>query len=179
MPPADPNPAPPNSPARVDPPVTVSQLREVGLFGALSDEVLEHLAKTLRPVRFGIGDTIFREGDAAHEMFVVLDGEVEVVKRSRKGRDHRVALLGPTDCFGEMSIVEVQPRSATVRTVAPSRLLRIASEDFDRLYRHDLKAYALVVLNIARDLSRRLRVADGILAEFTAKVLDDYVAPKR
>src|ERR1700722_15552501 len=140
MPPAEPN------HTRADTPITVSQLREVGLFGALSDEVLEHLASTLRPVRFGIGDTIFREGDAAHEMYVVLDGEVEVVKRSRKGRDHRVAILGPTDCFGEMSIVEVQPRSATVRAVAPSRLLRIAREDFGRLYRHDLKAYALVVL---------------------------------
>jgi hypothetical protein len=56
--------------------------------------------------------------------------------------------------------------------------MRITSEDFDRLYRHDLKSYALVTLNIARDLSRRLRVADGILADFTAHVLDHYVKPR-
>ena len=49
----------------------------------------------------------------------------------------------------------------------------------DALYRADLKSYALIVLNIARDLSRRLRVADGILADFTANVLDEYVAAKR
>jgi CRP-like cAMP-binding protein len=62
--------------------------------------------------------------------------------------------------------------------LAPARLLRITSEDFDRLYRHDLKSYALVTLNIARDLSRRLRVADGILADFTAHVLDHRVKPR-
>lgn len=165
---------------RGDDPVTALQLREVGLFGALSDEVLEHLARTLHVLRFTPGETVFREGDLAHEMYVVLDGEVEVVKKSRKGRDHRVAILGPTDCFGEMSLIDVQPRSATVRALAASRILRVTSEDFDRLYRHDLKSYALVTLNIARDLSRRLRVTDGILADFTVSVLDEYVvSPKR
>ena len=78
-----------------------------------------------------------------------------------------------------MSMIDMQTRSATVRALAPSRLLKVTSEDMDALYRADLKAYTLVVLNIARDLSRRLRVTDGILAEFTANVLDEYVAAKR
>jgi len=156
-------------------PVTPSILREVGLFGALSDDVLEHLAKTLKPIQLAPGDLVFREGEPAHEMYVLLDGEVEVLKRSRGGRDHRVALLGPTDCFGEMSVVDMQPRSATVRAVAPSRLLRMSTEDMDALYRHDLKSYALVTLNIARDLSRRLRVTDGLLADFTVNLLDQYM----
>ena len=155
--------------------VSVERLREIGLFGALSDEVLGRLAENLREVRFGPGEVIFHEGDPAHEMFVVLDGEVEVMKKSRKGRLQRVAILGPPDAFGEMSIIDVQPRSATVRTLAPSRLLRLSTEDLDHLYRHDLKAYALIILNIARDLSRRLRVTDGILADFTANMLDDYL----
>jgi CRP/FNR family cyclic AMP-dependent transcriptional regulator len=157
---------------------TVDELRAIGLFGALSDEVLEHLARALECFWVQPGDTIFREGDAAHNMFVVLEGEVEVLKLSRENREHRVAVLGPKDSFGEMSLVDVQVRSATVRTVAPTRLMRITSEDFDRLYRHDLKSYALVTLNIARDLSRRLRVADGILADFTANVLEHYVKPR-
>lgn len=167
-----------NRSARAEPPVTAAALREVGLFGALSDDVLTHLAKTLFSSRFGAGDTIFREGDPAHEMYVVLEGEIEVVKRSRSGRDHRVAILGPSDSFGEMSLIDVQPRSATVRALAPSRVLRVTSEDFDRLYRYDLKSYALVTLNIARDLSRRLRVADGLLADFTVNVLEAYAAAK-
>ncbi len=158
-----------------DAPVSIHRLREVGLFGALSDDVLEHLAKTLQPFRVQAGESVFREGDNAREMYVVLDGEVEVMKKSRRGRDMRVAILGPSDCFGEMSLIDVQPRSATVRALGPSRLLRMTSEDLDGLYRHDLKSYALVTLNIARDLSRRLRVTDSILADFAANVLDEYV----
>ncbi|WP_394824321.1 cyclic nucleotide-binding domain-containing protein [Pendulispora albinea] len=160
-------------------PVTAARLREIGLFGALSDEVITHLAASLKPLHLAPGDAIFREGDSAREMYVVLDGEVEVLKRSRRSRDVRVAILGPNDTFGEMSLIDVQARSATVRAVAHTRLLRMASEDLDWLYRHDLKSYALITLNIARDLSRRLRVADGILADFAASVLDEYVVGGR
>jgi CRP-like cAMP-binding protein len=160
-----------------DLPITNITLREVGLFGALSDEVLDHLARTLRTLRVATGDSVFREGDAvAREMYVVLEGEMEVSKRSRRGREIRVAILGPTDCFGEMSLIDLQARSASVRALAPSRLIKITSEDMDALYRYDLKSYTLIVLNIARHLSRRLRVTDGILADITANVLDEYVA---
>ncbi len=162
-----------------DAPLTPAALREIGLFGALAEDVLEHLARSIKTVRATPGETIFHEGESGREMFVVLDGEVEVTKRSRRGRDTRVALLGPADWFGEMSVLDMQARSATVRAVAPSRLARFTSEDMDALYRFDLKSYALIVLNIARDLSRRLRVTDGILADFAVNVLDEYVAMKR
>jgi CRP-like cAMP-binding protein len=164
---------------RPEPPVTAAMLREVGLFGALSDEILDHLARTLKIKRVPPGETIFREGESAREMYVVIEGEIEVLKKSRRGRDMRVAILGPADCFGEMSMIDMQPRSASVRALAPGRLLRVSGEDMDALYRHDLKAYTLIVLNIARDLSRRLRVTDSILADFTANVLDEYVVAKR
>jgi CRP-like cAMP-binding protein len=161
-------------------PVTIARLREIGLFGALSDEVLDRLTKTLKTARVAAGETVFREGDgSAREMYVLLDGEMEVTKRSRRGRDTRVAILGPSDCFGEMSVIDMQSRSASVRALAPSRLLKVTSEDMDALYRSDLKAYTLIVLNIARDLSRRLRVTDGILADFAVNLLDEYVTSKR
>jgi CRP/FNR family transcriptional regulator, cyclic AMP receptor protein len=160
---------------RSEPPLTNAQLRDVGLFGALSDEFLEHLCATLEVRRLLPGDTIFREGDPAREMYVVLDGEIEVLKKSRRGRETRVAILGPNDCFGEMSLIDMQPRSATVRALGATRLLKISTEEMDGLYRHDLKSYTLIVLNIARDLSRRLRVTDGLLADFTATVIEEYV----
>lgn len=160
--------------------VTSSTLREIGLFGALSDEILDYLARTLKTSRVAPGDTIFAEGDAlAREMYVMLEGEMEVSKRSRRGRDKRIAILGPADWFGEMSMLDMQPRSATVRALASSRLLRMTSEDLDALYRLDVKSYAIIVLNIARDLSRRLRVTDGILADFAVNVLDEYVVAQK
>ncbi|MGD0677006.1 MAG: cyclic nucleotide-binding domain-containing protein [Polyangiaceae bacterium] len=174
------NPARAPLPTMHEPPVTVAKLREIGLFGALSDEVLDRLTRTLKTLRVGPGDLVFREGEGTvREMYVLLDGEMEVTKRSRRGRDTRVAILGPNDCFGEMSMIDMQSRSATVRALAPSRLLKVTSEDMDSLYRSDLKSYTLIVLNIARDLSRRLRVTDGIVADFMVNVLEEYVAAKR
>src|SRR5690606_25062522 len=160
-------------------PLSIAELREIGLFGALSDDVLARLASALTVITPDAGEVLFREGDEANAMYLVISGELEVLKRSRSGIDTRVAVLGPSDWFGEMSIVDVQPRSATVRMLAPGRLVRITSADFDALYRTDLRSYSIVVLSMARELSRRLRVADGILADLVTNVLDTYVARPR
>jgi CRP-like cAMP-binding protein len=150
-------------------------LASIGLFGALSEDTLSQLAESLRVDQVNPGETVFREGDCAREMFVVLSGEFEVVKKSKRGVEARVALLGDGDWFGDMSILDVQPRSATVRALSPSRLMVITAADLDALYRRDTKSYAILVLNIARELSRRLRVADGILADLVVNVVDDIV----
>jgi CRP-like cAMP-binding protein len=153
-------------------------LREIGLFGALTEEVLIGLAETLAIVEVSPGATLFKEGEDGRSMYVVLRGEVEVCKRSQHGSEARVALLGPGDWFGEMSIVDVQPRSAAIRALAPTSLLCISAQDLEKLYRQDLKAYAIIVLNLARELSRRLRVADGVLADLIANVFDTMYAPR-
>ncbi len=150
-------------------------MRNIGLFGALPERVLDELAADLQVLEVPGGSYVFREGEAGACMYVVIQGDVEVLKKSRGGIDARVAVLGPGDWFGEMSIIDVQPRSATVLTVSPSRLVKITAADLDRLYRADVKAYALIVQNIARELSRRLRVADGILADLIANVTETYV----
>ncbi len=159
--------------------LTADLLRNIALFGALSEDVLHLLATTLPTALYQSGEIVFREGDPAHEMFVVIEGEIEVLKRSRRGSESRVAMLGPGDTLGEMAFVDMQNRSATVRAVAPTRLIRVTAEAMESLYRTDLKAYTLIVLNIARDLSRRLRVTDGILADFVANVLDEFVQRAR
>ena len=72
-----------------------AELRNIGLFGALSDEVIAHLASTLSVQTPGAGETVFREGDDANAMFVVVSGEMEVLKKSKRSTEARVALLGP------------------------------------------------------------------------------------
>ena len=155
-------------------PGNLERMRDIGLFGGLGDEVLRSFVGALEVSEMGAGVVVFKEGDSGRELFVILDGEVEVLRRSRRGHETRVAILGPNDWFGEMSILDVLPRSATTRVLAPSRLLRMTSQDLDCLYRKDLKSYSLLVLNIAREMSRRLRVADGLLADLVTNVMDEY-----
>jgi CRP-like cAMP-binding protein len=164
--------APQNGP---HPKVTPALLRDIGLFGGLDDESLRILAERLPTHKAEPGSTVIQEGDPSKEMFVVLGGELEVVKQSRSRHDVRVALIGPGDWFGEMSILDVQPRSASVRALAPTLLLRITTEHVEQLlYRRDVKAYAILLMNVARELSRRLRVADGLVAQFVTSVSDAY-----
>lgn len=148
-------------------------LREVGLFGGLSDDALVSFVGALQIVELAAGEIVFREGEAGREMFLVLTGEIEVLRRAKRGMDARIAMLGPGDWFGEMSILDMIPRSATAMVVGPARLMRISSHDLDALYRRDIKSYALLVLNVAREMSRRLRVVDGMLADFVATVSEN------
>ncbi len=155
------------------------QLRDIGLFGGLDDESLETLTRELRAALYDPGAMVMQEGDHAREMFVVLSGELEVVRHSHAGGEGRIALLGPGNWVGEMSIIDPQPRSASVRALAPSVLLVVSTEDLDRLYRRDMKSYLLVVLNIAREMARRLRVADGMIAGFMSSVIDQNLGYRR
>lgn len=148
------------------------QLRTTGLFGGLDDELLAHLAETLPVLAIAKGEELYRQGERGHELYVTLEGELEAVMSSRRGHETRVALFGPGDWFGEMALIDVMPRPATVRAVAPTRLLQMCPRHLDAVYRRDVKAYALLVMNIARQLSRKLRVAEGILADTVISVSD-------
>ncbi|APR83651.1 cAMP-binding protein [Minicystis rosea] len=152
----------------------IARLCDIGIFGGLCGDVLCTFAGSLAVDELDAGAMVFKEGDCGREMFVILEGEVEVLRRSKRGHEARVAILGPGDWFGEMSILDVLPRSASTRVLAPTRLLKVTAHDLDALYRRDLKAYSLFVLNVAREMSRRLRVADGLLAELVTNVMDAY-----
>jgi CRP-like cAMP-binding protein len=153
---------------------SLDRVRDIGLFGGLSDEILRSFVGSLEVNELPSGAVVFREGESGRELYVILDGEVEVLRKSKRGHETRVAILGPGDWFGEMSVLDVLPRSASTRVLAPTHLLRLTAHDLDALYRRDMRSYALVVLNIARELSRRLRVADGLLADVVTNVLDEY-----
>jgi len=154
------------------------KLRDVGLFGGLSDETLRAFTTPLEVVEVAAGTIVFNEGDAGREMFVVLGGRMEVIKRSKRDREVVVASLRQGTWFGERSILDVMPRPATVRAGEAARLLRVTAHDLDVLYRRDLKSYTLLVLNITREMSRQLRLADWLLSDLMANLTDEY-APLR
>jgi CRP-like cAMP-binding protein len=107
-------------------------------------------------------------------MFVVGDGELEICKLGRNGAEFCLAILKRGDCVGEMSIIDIQPRSATVRAIGAATLFVLDQAAIAKLYQTDLEVYTLLVLNIAREISRRLRHANQVLVDLGVAVQDPW-----
>ncbi len=111
-------------------------------------------------VDFSAEAMIFEEGDLGTEMYIVQDGKIAILK-SYKGREQQLAILGQGDFFGEMSVLEDLPRTASAKAVTDCRLLQINGSTFDQMLRKNPE----IAVRMMRKLSRRLRETDMRLRE--------------
>jgi CRP-like cAMP-binding protein len=135
-------------------------MRATPFFGGLPDASLAALVAMLVERRFDAGATIVAEGEPGHSMFVVHAGKLVVTMRGASGDPIRLTDLGPGDFFGEMTLVEIQNRSATVAAETPTLLYELTARKLYTYYKADIHAYVMVLQNINRELCRRLRRAD-------------------
>jgi CRP-like cAMP-binding protein len=150
--------------------VEIAFISKVPIFAAMPDAALRRLCDLAKRVDLDGPTVVFREGESAKEMVVVLAGELEVRKRGRDGTDTRIATLRPGDVAGEMALIDIQPRSAAVRAIGPAALVVLTHADLATLYNEDPAAYTIFIMNIAREISRRLRRVDGLLANLLLEV---------
>ncbi len=115
--------------------------------------------------RFDVGEAVILEGEPGRSMYIVHAGELAVSRLGKSGRAIRMAGLGPGDFFGEMTLLEMQNRSATVVAESSTVLYELKAQKLYAYYKADIHAYVLVMLNINRELCRRLRRADNRIAE--------------
>ena len=134
-------------------------------FGGLSDASLDLLISMLVERRFDLGACIVAEGEPGRSMYIVHSGELVVSKLAESGRGFRMARLGPGDFFGEMTLLEMQNRSASVVAETPTVLYELTAKNLYTYYKADIYAYVMVMQNINRELCRRLRRADNRVAK--------------
>jgi CRP/FNR family transcriptional regulator, cyclic AMP receptor protein len=134
-------------------------------FGGLSDASLDLLISMLVERRFDARATVVAEGEPGRSMYVVHSGELVVSKLGESGRVIRMAGLGPGDFFGEMTLIEMQNRSATVVAESLTVLYELTARNLYTYYKADIYAYVMVLQNINRELCRRLRRADNRIAK--------------
>ena len=92
-------------------------LRQAPLFSALDDEAATALRASMADSRLRRGEVLFHEGDTGDKLYIVLDGKVKLGRTSSDGRENLLAILGPGQMFGELSLFDPGPRSATVTAV--------------------------------------------------------------
>jgi CRP/FNR family cyclic AMP-dependent transcriptional regulator len=137
------------------------------LFGGLSEEEVGMLRPFLTEEHYEEGEEIVKEGDRGDRLYFIYEGSIEVIKGIETPRGsavQRIATLGVGDTFGEMELLDVQPSIATVRALEPTAVLTLSNMDLYKISKINLKTYTMIILNLARAISRRLRRMDALVA---------------
>ncbi len=134
------------------------------LFEMLSNQELEYVADLSRPRRFDATQVVFEEGELGDSVYIIATGEVEVLRRDATGAQKVIAVLGAQQFFGEMSLIDKEYRSATIRARSDCELLHLTAENLTSFRKQHRDGFTFVIINIARMLSARLREANTRLA---------------
>ena len=154
----------------------IELMQQMPIFGAIGSETIEFLLAPAPVVRMKSGDYFFHENDEPDCMYVLETGHVTVSK-SWQSHELLIRRLGPGDCFGEMALLDLSPRSASVRAEEDCSAIQLSSANLYRVFERDVEQFALIQMNIAREMSRRLRVTDDLL--FRAQMGEALETPQR
>jgi len=128
---------------------------KTALFGGMTDECRCVLTDRVEVRPVAAGQAVYRDQDSARELFILASGTLNVEKEGVV-----LASLQPADFFGELSFLDMQPRNNSVLATEDSVIYAIPYASLRSLYERNVRAYALIVMNLAREVSRRLRKAD-------------------
>jgi CRP-like cAMP-binding protein len=140
-------------------------LPQVPIFGGLADDELDRVQALLVERRVGEGASVFREGEPGRELFVIASGRAAVSKRSRDGAEVYLCDLGPGACFGEMALIGITVRTATIVALTPLDLAALPYAAIARLSSERPGTFTMLVMNLAREICRRLQQSDARLIE--------------
>src|SRR4030088_934961 len=148
--------------------VSTAVLKAVPLFSSFPEDQLRMLAMVVTRKSATRSTTIMAGGDATDSLYIVLSGRLKVMMSDSDGKEVILSILGPGEFFGEMGLIDDEPRSASVVTIEPCELLSISKRDFKKC----LSDNAEMSMAGMRGLVRRLREADRKIGSLA--LLDVY-----
>jgi CRP-like cAMP-binding protein len=137
----------------------VQILQQMPIFGATNESTIEFLLSGALVLELSRGETVFREGELDTSIYVIEQGRVSVY-RHWNGESYKLRDLGQGDCFGEMALMDFKPRSATVYADTDCSLIQISAAQLGQLYTSEPEQYTLIMMNLGREVCRRLKEAD-------------------
>jgi len=152
--------------------LNLDTLRRIPLLHGLNESELRQIADVIRLRDFAAGEYIIRQGDNSRDLWIVLEGQCEVVRRLKTdGENHRpaeslvLAELEPFSHFGEMSFFHPAPHSADVRARGPLKLIQITHADYADMIQEGIWAAFKLAYNVVQQLAERLRRMDEWVAD--------------
>ncbi|MDQ4010740.1 MAG: Crp/Fnr family transcriptional regulator [Actinomycetota bacterium] len=136
-------------------------LIRAGIFQGVDPSAVQALSATLEPVSFPRAHVIFAEGEPGDRLYIVLSGKVKIGRKSVDGRENLLAVFGPSDMFGELSIFDPGPRTSTATTVT-----EVSAVSMDRAALRDwINKRPEIAEQLLRVIARRLRRTNNMLAD--------------
>ncbi len=152
----------------------ITSLAQVPLFAGLDDESLRELAASMRRRSFRAGEVIFHRDDPGEVLYVIRDGKVKIFITSPDGQEVSLAVFGPADYFGELALLDGQPRSASAVALEPVETIALKRADFiNAVMRHPR-----IAIQVMHVLSRRLRQTDAMIEDLLFLDVHGRVAKK-
>jgi CRP/FNR family cyclic AMP-dependent transcriptional regulator len=148
--------------------VSTAVLKAVPLFASFPEDQLRIITTLVTRKSTPRSTTIMAGGDPTDHLYIVLSGRLKVMMSDAEGKEVILSILGPGEFFGEMGLIDDEPRSATVVTIEPCELLSIAKRDFKKCLADNFE----MAMAVMRGLVRRLREADRKIGSLA--LLDVY-----
>jgi CRP/FNR family transcriptional regulator len=142
-------------------PVDLDVVRRAPLFKALDDEAASALQSEMSRSHMERGDVLFHEGDRGDTLYVIAEGKIKLGRTSPDGRENLVAILGPGEMFGELSLFDPGPRTMTATAVAETQLLGLGNDSLTAI----LTGRPEVSKTLLAALAQRLRRTNAHLAD--------------
>ncbi|MDR2314550.1 MAG: cyclic nucleotide-binding domain-containing protein [Spirochaetaceae bacterium] len=140
--------------------VEPAQLQKYSLFGGLLEEQIQKILPFLEKEEYEPAEDIIVEGTPNDRIRFILEGQVTVTKNNTP-----LYQFGTGDTVGEMEVLDVMPSAATIKTLTNTKVLSISNRGLREIYKTDIHSFSLIIMNLARDLSRRLRHMNDMLIE--------------
>lgn len=141
----------------------IEWLKKVSLFDNLNDEQLEHIIRIAHRRTLPQGSILFQEKELGHTFYVVLSGSIKLFTKGNNGEEKVLSLVNAGESFGELSLLDGRPRSASAQTLEPTTVLELSSDQFMEL----LQNHFDITRGILTELSRRLRKTNEHVNDLT------------
>ena len=130
------------------------------------EEQIEKIIPLMQQEDFEPDEMIITEGKPNDKVYFIIKGQVAVTKR-----EVLLARFGEGDAFGEMEVLDVMPAVASIKAITQVTMMSVSNKTLRAIYNMDVKVFSLIIMNLARDMSRRLRNTDEKLASQTPFLL--------
>ena len=143
-------------------------LNKISIFGGLDNKQLDFLFEILKQSNYKKGEYIFRQGEVPSNIYIIQKGRVRFIEEVDM-TPYQIFEFGEGNCIGEASVLSKQPHVVSAVACEDTVIIVLSKEEFFKIFKKDKNLFSILILNIAREVCRRLKSSDDVLLHYIDK----------